>query len=540
MTSLQEEHIEKIIRNPRVLHDLSRDAKLFILKQICDLSDEFFARHIVPHWTTDQSSGLRIPSADIHRDMWGMWNEGGDLLFVIPRDHAKTTSISKIKILKALLFKEEKSILLICSGGLGEKIIGDIRKELEENEMIRALFGRLVPIENKIDLMTKNKKWRQKELQLLNGTEIKTVTKGGSLRGYRPTLILMDDPQEDKEVRNPVQAEQFNTWVWSTVYPTLDDGGRMIVLGTVISENCFVNTLRMEAESRNFKLIFARAVELDSQLEPNEDNIWEWLEKGKLLWPEKWSREALVARCKKIDVKPFLQEYMNQPQQLYGSRVYDKSIQYTILSPKNVKDDIHYFVDSLEGRNAFLGIDIASGSLTGDYSTIIVRDEKFKLLAEYRGHIPQDALTKKVDQIISELSKATAAGEPAHLKALIVPEVNIGTAFINAAREYKWFNKLYRKEVFDQVTKKRTKQIGWTTTEKSKIDMITYQHSIYREGDIEISERLKQEIDKYYYDENGGMNAIAPYHDDLVIADALCMQGVKKGVSTGASITVID
>ena len=450
--------------------------------------------------------------------MWGLWNDGGDLLFVIPRDHAKTTAISKIKVLKALLFKEEKSILLICSGGLGEKIIGDIRRELEENEMIKALFGRLVPVENKIDLATKNKKWRQRELQLLNGTEIKTVTKGGSLRGYRPTLILMDDPQEDKEVRNPVQAEQFNSWVWSTVYPTLDDGGRMIVLGTVISENCFVNTLRLDAESRGFKLIFARAVEMESG-ESNEKNIWEWIENGKLLWPEKWSREALKARLQVIKEKAFLQEYMNQPQQMYGSRVYDESIQYTILRPKNVKDDIHYFVDSLEGRNAFLGIDIASGSLAGDYSTIVVRDENFKKLAEYRGHIPQDVLATKVDAIVTQLKNF-----------LVIPEVNIGTAFINAAREHKWFNKLYRKEVFDQVTKKKTRQIGWTTTEKSKIDMITYQHSIYREGDIEISERLKQEIDKYYYDENGGMNAIAPYHDDLVIADALCMQGVKKGL----------
>ena len=61
------------------------------------------------------------------------------------RDHGKTTGVTKIEALWRVLYEYEASILIINSMGLGEKVIGDIRKELETNERINAIWGKLVP-----------------------------------------------------------------------------------------------------------------------------------------------------------------------------------------------------------------------------------------------------------------------------------------------------------------------------------------------------------------------------------------------------------
>ena len=44
---------------------------------------------------------------------------------------------------------------------------------------------------------------------------------------------------------------------------------------------------------------------------------------------------------------------------------------------------------------------------------------------------------------------------------------------------------------------------------------------------IEIDEREKVEMKFFIFDEKGRMNAMPWHHDDLIIADALCVQGMK-------------
>jgi len=41
---------------------------------------------------------------------------------------------------------------------------------------------------------------------------------------------MVDDPQENKDVQNPQITDKFNNWFFTSVYNTLDDSGRCIVL----------------------------------------------------------------------------------------------------------------------------------------------------------------------------------------------------------------------------------------------------------------------------------------------------------------------
>lgn len=121
-------------------------------------------------------------------------------------------------------------------------------------------------------------KWRQKELEFLNGSYIETVTRGQPIRGARPREIIMDDPQDNKDVKNPNMAREFVEWAFTSLYNVLLPGGRMVALGTIVGNLCFVKHLRDE---KKWPTIEYQACD------ENFENI---------LWPQLWTKQALLER----------------------------------------------------------------------------------------------------------------------------------------------------------------------------------------------------------------------------------------------------
>lgn len=523
---LTEERARKAYSDPRFKEavNLALDGKKgawlsieeikIVLRSVYFYDVELFAKDVCVRWTRDKRSKRRIKTPQFHKDMWN--DDEGNSLYIVPRDHAKTTARSKIKVLHSKLYRYEPATLIISSEGLGEEIVGDIRFELETNGFLIWLYGNQVPtLESD---RAQNQKWRQKHLQLLNGMEIETISKGGALRGKRPTEIIVDDPQEDKDVKNPRIAQEYWEWFWTSVANLLDDGGRICVLGTVIAANCFVNQLKQEAEGRGFKVIEYPAI-----LNFNEEK---WT--GTPLWPEKWSMQALRKRYNMIKRLPFLQEYMNIPYIKNGSPVFldEERANLVVLHPIEERNGVKYF-RPLAGETGYMGLDLANGRVGGDYTVLKVRNEKGELLCEYRGWIAQDLLPHIVDQVVQELKEV-----------FIVPESNMALAFLIACKPFDWYSYIYRQQALDKITNKESEILGWNTNEKTKLLMITGLKEYMRAGPYEVSEVDKEEIDHYYHDEKGGMNAISPYHDDTVIADALSIQGIKHGVTSPGLIII--
>ena len=498
---------------------------------MCFWSIEFFAQKITQKWTTGQKSGKRYPTPDFHRELWSIAMNGEDVLVICPRGFAKTTAISKILALWLLLFELEKSILVISSKGLGEKIIGDIRQELEENKLIRMVFGDLVPIASKEH--DKAEKWRQRYLQLLNKTEIQTLTKGQSVRGQRPTLIIIDDPQEDKDVKNPRIADEFYAWVFTTVYPAVDDGGNIYVLGTIISANCFVNKLKGEADQRGFKVFeYPAILDFDKKAITTQtvngqtryvfnDGV------GRSLWPSRWPLQTLEKRYNKMDARSFMQEYMNKPFVINGTPVFDQDYEYKIISHIFEEHNFKFFKpkEELLQTDAFVGIDFGAGGQ--DPHFISIRNSKHEKLAEYRGWISQDLLCHLFDKVV-----------PFFKSVFIVPENNMGLTFLTEAKSFDWSWYIYREQTLDKITMTTTNRYGFNTNAKTKPFIISELKKVMREGKYEVSEIEKDELEHYYYDAREAMNAIPPWHDDSVIANALCTVAISKG-AVGASIMVM-
>jgi len=259
---------------------------------------EFFSDYFLPHrkqkLIPETKELVQLDTPDFHKELRSALDKWEDIDVIAPRWNAKTTA-ALIRITHAILYKKVDSIIYIATAWLWEEWIWKIRYELETNQEIISIFGNMVPkiAENKID--KRLKKWRQKLLQLTNWTSLETITKKASIRWKRPQKIIIDDPQENKDVKNKRIVEEFNNWVFSALYNTLLPGGSMCVLWTVVGNLCLVKYLK---EVKGWKTIQYQACD------ENFENI---------LWPEMRSKNDLIKRKQKIGTALFNQEFRNIP-----------------------------------------------------------------------------------------------------------------------------------------------------------------------------------------------------------------------------------
>ncbi len=254
---------------------------------------EFFTQYFLKEFG-DIIEWKKLPTPAHHKEIWSLLDRWEDLNIIEPRGHGKTTAIL-IWILWTICYEQERAIIYVADGKLWEKWVGKIRRELENNEVIIEIFWNLVPT-NSDDVKDKKlKKWRQKELEFINGCYLLTLSKGQSIRGQRPTKIIIDDPQENKDVENKKIVDKFNIWIFTSLYNTLLPWWSMCVLGTIVWNLCLVLHLKNEKKRET---IYREACD------ENCDNP---------LRPELWSKEELIKRKKKIGVTLFNQEFRHIP-----------------------------------------------------------------------------------------------------------------------------------------------------------------------------------------------------------------------------------
>lgn len=490
-------------------NELSQYEQKIVVRSQCFHDIGYFAHNITTRWTSDKATGKRYPSPKFHFQLWDIAREGKDFLCIVPRNFAKTTAVSKILVLWKLLFGVEVSIMLIMTKGLGEEVVGDIRRELETNPLIKLIWGDIVPVSNKDEKV--NEKWRQRQLQLLNGTELKTITKGESVRGNRPTWILLDDPQENKDVKNPAIADEFWNWIYTSVYPSLNIGGSMGVLGTVISNNCFVNKLKQEADKKKVKVVQFPAI-----INFQKDGF-----KGESLWPERWPMSALKEAFDRGE-EEFMQEYMNKPLILNGSPVFNRALLDILKTPPIVEvyEMTNFYVkkESLKTRAVFIGVDLASGNQDGDFTVITGRLKDKTLAFQYRARVTEDRAAEVTDVLVKLCHDV-----------FIIPEKNnsCGASYLYACKSYDWRYKIYKTKRYDAVSLVERDEYGFSTNTGSKPIIRDNIRSVMEEGNYQVTTQELEELEYYYYDETG-TNALPPHHDDTIISDALCVFGITR------------
>ena len=305
-------------------------------------------------------------SPPCHMEWWELCtSDATKVAIAAPRRHAKSTAITLAYVLACVLFRDRRYVLVVSDTiTQATQFLGDIKKELLDNEKIRDLF--------KISEFTKDTE-DDVIVRCLDGHEFRISAKGSEqkMRGLkwnnkRPDLILGDDLENDEIVLNSDRRMKFKRWFYGALIPSLAQHGVVRIVGTILHEDSLLNNLMPSEWDRN--------------TEKSDLKLWSKNKKAswvsvkyrahtddfrKILWKERYTAEwFLRERQDFIDrglSDVYSQEYLNEP--IDESVAYFKKSDFIAQTKEDKDKQLRYYIAG----------DLAiSEKETADYTVFIV------------------------------------------------------------------------------------------------------------------------------------------------------------------------
>lgn len=304
---------------------------------------EFFGRAYFPHY-------FSRPSPEFHRELDAIWQQGvlkgrypltaADTKTIsrlpgvrravaAPRGHAKSTNLTFKGTMHSTLYGyKHYPIIISDSSEQAEGFLDNIRMEFEENTAILEDFG---PLAGSV--------WRSNVLVTKTNIKIEAIGSGKKIRGrkhrnWRPDLIILDDVENDENVRTPEQRKKLKDWFDKAVSKCGDDYTDIVYIGTLLHyDSLLAKTLANPAyRSIKYKAVirFSQADDLWQQWETiftdlsNDDREADalaffqahktaMLEGTQVLWEEKLSYYDLMVMRVSEGEASFNSEEQNEP-----------------------------------------------------------------------------------------------------------------------------------------------------------------------------------------------------------------------------------
>ena len=335
-----------------------------------------------------------------HKEMWELVTSNSkQVAIAAPRYHAKSTAITHAYTLASVLFRESRYVLIVSDTVTqAVQFLGDIKKELLDNDDLRSLFAvSSFPKDTEDDLIV--------EMEDGYTFRIQAKVSEQKLRGLkwanlRPDLVIGDDMENDEIVMNKDRRMKFKRWFYGALIPCVSSSGKIRIVGTILHLDSLLNNLMPSSllvSHRGFKNF------IQEDLREYSLNILPWKsvkyrahtdDFKKLLWPEMKSAEEF--RLMKDDFvrqglgDVYSQEVLNVPMDVTDT--FFKPTDFVAMKPEDKKKKLVYYATC----------DLAvSQSQRADYSAFVVggMDEDGRLYAVHVIKQRMDAL-EIVDTIL--------------------------------------------------------------------------------------------------------------------------------------------
>ncbi len=146
------------------------------------------------------------------------------------------------------------------------------------------------------------------------GGGVNTAGVGGEITGKGCNLLIVDDPvKNDEEAQSPVIREKAWRWWQSTAYTRLEPDGRVIVIQTRWHEDDLAGRIIAQHEQHVKDGIPSPWVILDLPALAEDANDLLGRSKGEALWPQRYSRDKLIAIKNQIGEYIFSCLYQQRP-----------------------------------------------------------------------------------------------------------------------------------------------------------------------------------------------------------------------------------
>lgn len=241
---------------------------------------------------------------EIEADLARAFKEGnGRNAYAAPRGHNKSTFLTLgVPLYRAAVHREPYTLIISDTRDQAADHLGNIIKELTENEQLTQDYPHLRLPEAK-DYKKKSVKRKATDVITLGGLKMTAKGAGQSLRGarhgnQRPSLIIVDDLENDELVATEVQRAKLKNWFLKSLSNLPGaSGAQILVVGTILHRKSLLNWLLSEEGPKTYVKRLYRAITED----------------GTALWPGAWTLAKLAAKREEIGSKAFASEFMNEP-----------------------------------------------------------------------------------------------------------------------------------------------------------------------------------------------------------------------------------
>ena len=338
---------ENIIESPLTRAELRRTLTGFKLSTL-------------PHYLT-------LQPADFHEEMDQLLDDATlRFLSIIGfRGCGKSSAGTVALPLKIALIQPEEFPFIVLIAETRDaviELIANIRHELEENALIKNDFGDMS------EGVSKQKEWTKTAIILKNGVKILGLSRGQRIRGrrhreHRPSIVIVDDPEEIQKVDKKEYRDKTEKWLRGEVIPAIEESkARLIVMGNILHTDAIM------ARLRNDSLFTHREYPLFKDGDPERAELATW--RGK--YP---TQAAIELKKKEVRHTAWMREYRLKVVAPEGQEVKEEWIQYYDELPHtlDIKDALGRIVKSVNPiARAGYGVDLAiSKAQTADYTSMV-------------------------------------------------------------------------------------------------------------------------------------------------------------------------
>jgi hypothetical protein len=414
-------------------------------------------------------------------------------------------------VLWLVLYKKEH--YLVYTSQNHEKsvqFLEPIKHELMNNRLIQFIYGRfkVKSVKDEEDLSR-----NREDCFDYHGMRIQALSFEKNIRGLkygvtRPTLIILDDVDDDQRCLNPDLRKKDDDKLTKQIIPSLDpEKGRVKMVGTILHhDSLLAKRLRVEGGK------IYRAISED----------------GKILFDGLYNMEKLMDIKRRIGSTSFESEYQNNPVDDSAAIIKREWI-------KECFEDRLSFSDDYEWSERYLGVDFAfSDRVTADKSAFVEIAKQDGLFYMTRCD------TKKGWSVIEQFEYIQALHEKNKYKDVALEENSI-RSMSKEINSYKFPFTLYWTGANDSANKLKP-DIDFEGKRKTvgKLSMIdrlatAFENKIIRipyktEEDKEIAHQIMDELTTYA--RSDGKLVETGVHGDIPIALGYAMErcNIEEGV----------
>lgn len=291
-----------------------------LARALGEIDIEFFCLYFMSDTFVVKDSNVARQLSKGHYELWQVANEifvkdkRDKAAIIEPRGYAKTTIFDMAVSVWLHCYKKSLFTLLGAKTDTdATQFLDSIKKVFNENQKIIKCFGKLIDIKA---IKTNSERYtvNANEVEFTNGTYIKTVGSGTSVRGanwggIRPTVFIGDDFQDEKNIlTDAARDKQYSKWTKEieevgdkAVFRNgekIKAATKIIAIGTVLHIDCLMSRL---SRNNDYFTILRRAIILEA--EQTVEELFEsalWQECHDIYFDEKLNKEERKDKAKQF------------------------------------------------------------------------------------------------------------------------------------------------------------------------------------------------------------------------------------------------